>query len=77
MISLYHTSGCHLCELAQAELRLLGLDATLIDISDSAELVEELGWLIPVLRHSSGAQLNWPFDAQQIEQWLSCQSQPQ
>ena len=69
------TLGCHLCELAEAELMPLvehGLLVELVDIADDGPaLVEEYGLRIPVLRRmDTGEELNWPFDAQQIVAFL-------
>ena len=72
---LFGTLGCHLCELAEAELMPLvehGLLVELVDIAeDGPTLVEEYGLRIPVLRRmDTGEELNWPFDAEQIVAFL-------
>ena len=70
MLILYSTSACHLCE--QAELLLQpwveqGLIVQAVDISESDELFGRYGLLIPVLRRDdTGAELNWPFDGQDV-----------
>lgn len=68
------TLGCHLCELAEAEVMPLvqhGLLVELIDIVDSEALVEAYGLRIPVLRRvDTGAELDWPFDTEQIVAFL-------
>jgi hypothetical protein len=74
MLKLYHTSGCHLCEAAQAlilqALQARGLPPArlrLIEIADEAGLLERYGVLIPVLRDdASGSELHWPFALQDI-----------
>lgn len=68
-LTLYHTSGCHLCELAEHELVSLSWPFVKIDIAHSAELVSEFGWLIPVLQDERGRRLCWPFDAQTLIVW--------
>ena len=71
---LFGTLGCHLCELAEAEVMPLvehGLLVELIDIVDSEALVEAYGLRIPVLRRvDTGAELGWPFDTEQIVAFL-------
>ena len=71
---LFGTLGCHLCELAEAEVMPLvqhGLLVELIDIADSEALVEAYGLRIPVLRRvDTGAELGWPFDTEQIVAFL-------
>ena len=71
---LYHTSGCHLCELAEdvvAQACVAGADIqlTLVDIADSDELMQRYGWTIPVLSRG-GSELNWPFDLDKLRAWL-------
>jgi Glutaredoxin-like domain (DUF836) len=73
---LYGTSGCHLCEVAQDMLnnehRIFGDFALdVVDISESDELLERYGVTIPVLRHPEGEELNWPFSAQQLRDFLA------
>lgn len=67
---LFGTLGCHLCELAEEELMPLvehGLLVELIDIAENEDWVEDYGLRIPVLRRvDTGAELDWPFDAEQI-----------
>lgn len=71
---LFGTLGCHLCELAEAEVMPLvqhGLLVELIDIVDSEALFEAYGLRIPVLRRvDTGAELGWPFDTEQIVAFL-------
>lgn len=68
------TSGCHLCELAEAMLMPFvenGLLVELVDIAEREEWVEQYGLSIPVLRRcDSWAELSWPFDADQIAGFL-------
>ncbi|ALE87369.1 glutaredoxin family protein [Pseudomonas versuta] len=71
---LFGTLGCHLCELAEAELMPLvehGLLVELVDIAESEAMFEAYGLRIPVLRRiDSGEELNWPFDAAQVVNFL-------
>lgn len=73
---LYTTSGCHLCEDAQAllgpVLAYIGKEAGQSialreqEISESAALVEAYGVRIPVIQLEGSQQdLGWPFDQAQ------------
>lgn len=68
------TLGCHLCEVAEAELMPLvehGLMVELVDIGESDAMTEDYGLRIPVLRRiDTGAELDWPFDAGQVVEFL-------
>lgn len=72
---LFGTLGCHLCELAEAQLMPLvehGLRVELIDIADSETLFDAYGLRIPVLRRvDTGEELGWPFDTAQVVHFLS------
>ncbi|WP_025823642.1 glutaredoxin family protein [Shewanella marina] len=64
---LYHTDGCHLCEIAQQILTDNGIKFELVDICDDAVLVARYGTTIPVLSCKAQIkQLGWPFDAEQV-----------
>ena len=71
---LFGTLGCHLCELAEAELMPLvehGLLVELVDIAESEAMFEAYGLRILVLRRvDTGEELNWPFDAAQVVNFL-------
>ncbi len=71
---LFGTLGCHLCEVAEARLRPFvehGQRVELVDIAAREDWVEQYGLRIPVLRRSdTGAELNWPFDAEQVVTFL-------
>jgi thiol-disulfide isomerase/thioredoxin len=65
---LYGTTGCHLCELAEAQLASAmeqlrePVEIECVDIADSDELVERYGVRIPVLRRArDAAEMDWPF----------------
>ncbi len=68
------TLGCHLCEVAEAMLLPFvehGLLVELIDIAEREDWVDIYGLRIPVLRRvDNGAELNWPFDGDQIAGFL-------
>lgn len=68
------TLGCHLCEVAEAVLMPFvegGLLVELIEIAEHEGLVERFGLRIPVLRRcDTGAELDWPFDGDQIADFL-------
>lgn len=71
---LFGTLGCHLCEVAEAILMPFverGLLVELVDIADRESDLERYGLIIPVLRRrDTGAELNWPFDAEQVVAFL-------
>ena len=71
---LFGTLGCHLCEIAEAEVMPLverGLLVELVDIADPEDLTDVYGLRIPVLRRTdTGAELDWPFDTEQVVAFL-------
>lgn len=71
---LFGTLGCHLCEVAEALLMPFvehGLLVELVDIAEYESWVEDYGLRIPVLRRTdTGAELDWPFEAEQIVEFL-------
>ncbi|MCF5668301.1 glutaredoxin family protein [Pseudomonas marginalis] len=71
---LFGTLGCHLCEIAEAEIMPFverGLMVELVDITDPDDLTDVYGLRIPVLRRvDTGAELDWPFDSQQLVAFL-------
>ncbi|MDQ0649907.1 glutaredoxin family protein [Pseudomonas cedrina] len=71
---LFGTLGCHLCEIAEAGVMPLvehGLLVELVDITDPDDLTEVYGLRIPVLRRvDTGAELDWPFDTEQVVAFL-------
>lgn len=72
---LFGTLGCHLCELAEAEMMPLvegGLLVELVDIAENEEFFNRYELRIPVLRRiDTGAELDWPFNADQVVDFLS------
>ena len=74
--TLYGTSACHLCEIAEQMLQVqkqvgTAFEFDQVDISESDTLFERYGVLIPVLRHPDGRELNWPFSPAQLERFLA------
>lgn len=72
---LLHTSGCHLCEEAEAMLlpmaASLGIAVSRVDIADEDALVEAYGVRIPVVRNAtSGREIGWPFEPEQLYSFL-------
>lgn len=71
---LFGTLGCHLCEVAEALLMPFvehGLLVELVDIVDREDWMAQYALKIPVLRRGdTGAELNWPFDADQVVAFL-------
>jgi len=71
---LYHTLGCHLCELAETVIAKANLtlhehsliSVEKVDIAENLDLTEKYGVKIPVLSSASGQELNWPFDADDV-----------
>ncbi len=76
-LSLYGTSACHLCELAEALLAQILLSypdwqIELLDIADDDALVERYGIRIPVLRNMiTGAELDWPFTSEDVVSFVT------
>ncbi|MBZ2188065.1 glutaredoxin family protein [Alcanivorax sp. JB21] len=70
-IELLTTSGCHLCEQAEALVRqaLPGVEIIKVDIAERDALIEQYGTLIPVLRYQ-GRELCWPFGLLDIRERL-------
>ena len=69
--TLYGTSACHLCELAEEMLLALqtqesGLVFSKLDISESDELFARYGVRIPVLADAAGRELDWPFSGSEL-----------
>ena len=73
---LYGTSACHLCEMAQRmimtqRVSIDGFDLEEVDISESNALFERYGVRIPVLQHPDERELYWPFEVQQLRDFLA------
>ena len=75
LLELMTTEGCHLCEHA-TPLLVAGLDPNLfevdlVDIAFDDQLMNRYATRIPVLVDSqSGSELDWPFDMQQLAEFV-------
>ena len=75
LLELMTTEGCHLCEQA-TPLLVAGLDPNLfevdlVDIAFDDQLMNLYATRIPVLVDSqSGSELDWPFDMQQLREFV-------
>jgi hypothetical protein len=70
---LFSTESCHLCEQALSLLQpwlRRGWSVREVDISESDELFQRYGLVIPVLRREEGSELNWPFDEEMLARFL-------
>ena len=77
--TLYHTSGCHLCEKAKDLLWPLLTDSIKIiecDIAEYDKLIEVYGTRIPVLCSMDGGELAWPFDTATLASFLQDRKVP-
>jgi Glutaredoxin-like domain (DUF836) len=71
-LELYGKEDCWLCE--QAKELLFRADIIFVEISilGNFELRQRYGLRLPVLREpDTGAELNWPFDADSVNAWLA------
>ena len=73
---LFQTLGCHLCEEALKEIAAAHQgdisELESVDIADDDGLLERYGTRIPVLRRpDSGAELDWPFSADEVARFLA------
>jgi glutaredoxin len=66
---LYHTDGCHLCDIAKDLVDQSQIDYQHLDICVDANLSTRYGTQIPVLAHKEKA-LAWPFDAVQLQEFI-------
>lgn len=73
ILTLYSTSHCHLCDDAVAILNKLAVNPfTIVEITDNEQLLLTYSTRIPVLRREDNyAELNWPFNVQDVVQFLS------
>lgn len=75
-LELMGTLGCHLCEVAEgiviSALEAGAYDVYQVDIAEDDVLLDKYATRIPVLVDvTSGKELEWPFDPQQLQQFLS------
>lgn len=75
---LYHTLGCHLCELAEEQIEIHNqvseqvISYTKVDIADDEKLVELYGIRIPVLAAKGLEEtLDWPFDVHSLSGFIA------
>jgi hypothetical protein len=69
-LTIYTTTGSHLCEHDEAILEQGGHSFQAVDIADDLSLMEQYGVRIPVVKDASGRELGWPFDGTQLEAFL-------
>ncbi|MCF7499326.1 glutaredoxin family protein [Pseudoalteromonas sp. L1] len=69
--TLYHTDGCHLCELAGELLSAANIPFAAKDIMDNEQLIELYQTSIPVVESSQGNKLFWPFDTVALAQFIA------
>ncbi|MFC3032093.1 glutaredoxin family protein [Pseudoalteromonas fenneropenaei] len=70
-VALFHTEGCHLCEMALAMLADIPAAVELRDVVEDSALMAAYQFTIPVVqRLDTGAELGWPFTSQQLEEFL-------
>jgi hypothetical protein len=67
----YHTTDCHLCDLAEAMVTPLlthyGLIAEAIDVAEDSDAFAAYGEQIPVLYFpATNVAITWPFDPSDI-----------
>ncbi|MFT6925759.1 MAG: glutaredoxin [Psychromonas sp.] len=68
---LYFTDGCHLCDDAQRLLQQTSVSYSKVDIIDDPQLVALYGYSIPVIQSENGNTINWPFDLQQLNDFIN------
>ena len=69
---LYQRDDCHLCDLAIAVLAATRAgDFASVFIDEDAGLEARYGERVPVLRDAAGRELDWPFDAARLADWLA------
>lgn len=80
-MQLMSTLGCHLCELAEAEIGPFiapyELQVEWLDIAEDDALMQVYETRIPVLVHpDSGLNLDWPFDGEALSNFIQrCRQQ--
>src|SRR5262245_60609045 len=69
-LTLYSTSGCHLCERALELLRsmpeLARHTVIEVDVALDAAALARYGARIPVIAFRSGVEIDWPFNADDV-----------
>ncbi|WP_257285482.1 glutaredoxin family protein [Endozoicomonas sp. SESOKO1] len=73
-LTLYTTTGCHLCEQAEQMLNFLQKQHVCRwvakEISEDDRLVDLYGVRIPVIASAEGRELAWPFTLEALNDWL-------
>jgi len=70
-LTLFQRDDCHLCDLAvQALAAARAGDFASVYIDGEPVLEARYGERVPVLRDASGRELDWPFDAARLSEWL-------
>lgn len=70
-LTLYQRDDCHLCDLAVLALAAARAgDFASVYIDGEPALEARYGERVPVLRDVSGRELDWPFDAARLADWL-------
>lgn len=73
--TLFSGSDCHLCDLAKqllANKALPQITVQEINVKQVREYYHQYGARIPVLKNEqTGDELGWPFDAEQLHQFIS------
>ncbi|WP_075593618.1 glutaredoxin family protein [Pseudoalteromonas sp. PAB 2.2] len=69
--TLYHTDGCHLCELADELLVAAKVNYVAHDIMDDEQLISAYQTSIPVVKKENGETLYWPFDELQLAKFIA------
>ena len=69
---LFGTEGCHLCEEAEQLLLQTDVNFEKRDIMADEQALQCYAIRIPVLlNQASGLELAWPFDMQQLEDFIA------
>jgi len=68
---LYFTDGCHLCDDAEKLLQQTSVSYSKVDIIYDQKLVDLYGYSIPVVDNVQGDTINWPFDLQQLNDFIN------
>lgn len=72
ILTLYRRDGCELCDEAEALLRSIGAPAwDRVQIGWFGPLAETYGLRVPVLKRADGAELDWPFDAGRLADFVA------
>ncbi len=70
-MTLYQRDDCALCDQAIELLAAVRAgDFVSVFVDADAELQARYGHRVPVLRDASGRELEWPFAAAALRQWL-------